>query len=97
VAHTSALLLNNSIQKKCIFGKKKMGQSLKQQVLEKISATEDEGLLSILMEDIGLYEKHHGLAAEDFEELKELANEPNEKDTTSFSEFKELIQQWRTN
>lgn len=71
-----------------------MDKSLKQRILEKISATDDEDLLSMVMEDIGLYETakitNNGLTQEDFDELRELATEPHDKDTTSFDKFKEL-------
>src|SRR3978361_1344746 len=79
-----------------------MDEALKKEILEKLMATDDDELLSIVMEDIQLYEVAKtkdvtdGLSLEDFAELKELAEEPAERDTISMEEFKAATQRWRT-
>lgn len=74
---------------------------LKQQVLEMVSAIEDENLLELVKADIQYFTNQEtdildGLSYSDQEELLNLANEPTEKDTLSENEFKEATARWRT-
>ncbi len=76
-------------------------QELKQKLLEKIAAIEDYEALMMVKEDLRVWESTNshnplGLSAEDYNELQELAEEPDEKDTISFDEFKQSLQKWRT-
>lgn len=76
-------------------------QELKQELIEKIAAIEDYDALMIVKEDLRVWEStdsHNplGLSDEDYKELEELADEPDDKDTISFDEFKQSLQQWRT-
>ncbi len=68
-------------------------EGLKQELIEKIRMTKNGNLLLFVKDDIDFYEEdtqqnNLGLSAEDYEELTLLANEPAEKDTSSFEEFK---------
>ena len=80
-----------------------MDAALKKEVLEKLMASDDDDLFSILQEDIAIYEISKtkdvtdGLSEEDFAELKELAEEPAEKDTISFEEMKTKYDRWLSN
>lgn len=76
-------------------------KNTKQELLNKISATEDEHLLQLLSEDLAYY-VHEGktdvtdeLSAKELKELKMLAKEPATKDTISWEEFKEATKRWR--
>jgi hypothetical protein len=77
-----------------------MDAALKKEVLEKLMASDDDDLFSILQEDIAIYEISKakdvtdGLSEEDFAELKELNEEPAEKDTISLEELKTKYARW---
>lgn len=76
---------------------------IKKQLVNMIENTNDEHLLSLMKEDFAFYaasDKESDITDElteqQFLELKSLAEEPSEKDTTSVDEFKKATQQWRT-
>ena len=75
--------------------------SLKEQVIEMVSAIEDPQLLELVKADIEYFgNKATDILDElyyaDKEELLSLANEPDEKDTITEEEFKEATARWRT-
>lgn len=75
--------------------------SLKQQVLQMISSTEDENLLELVKADIQYFNNKEtdiidDLYYSDKDELLNLANEPDEKETLTETEFKEATARWRT-
>ncbi len=79
-----------------------MSSALKQELIEKISATEDENLLLLLKTDYDFF-THEGnrdvtddLSKEDKDELINLVSEPFGQDTISQQELDEAIRQWRT-
>ncbi|MEO8109809.1 MAG: hypothetical protein ABI594_07260 [Ginsengibacter sp.] len=74
--------------------------SLKEKVLQMISATEDENLLELVKADIQYFNDKKtdildDLYYSDKEELLNLINEPDEKDTLSEAEFKVATSRWR--
>ncbi len=74
--------------------------SLKEKVLQMISATEDENLLELVKANIQHFNDKKtdildDLCYSDKEELLNLINEPDEKDTLSEPEFKDAISRWR--
>ena len=76
-------------------------QKLKKELIEKITEIEDYDALMMVKEDLSVWEStdsHNplGLSAEDYKELEELADEPDDKDTITFDEFKQSLQKWRT-
>ncbi|MEJ7683216.1 MAG: hypothetical protein WKG06_36240 [Segetibacter sp.] len=79
-----------------------MPTSLKQELIDKISAIEDENLLQLLKEDYdyftGVGRPHFldELSQENLEELKNLLNEPFGHETESYEDFKKAIDRWRT-
>ncbi len=75
---------------------------LKKELIEKISATEDESLLMVLRDD---FEELAGqakgdvtdhLSEEEKNELKEMLNEPFGHDCITQEEFDEALKKWRT-
>jgi len=79
-----------------------MVSTLKQELIDKISVTEDEDLLQLLKEDhdyftgAGKPDITDELSHEDLEELKNLLNEPFGYETESYEDFKKAIDRWRT-
>jgi len=78
-----------------------MLSDIKNEMLTLIQSIENEDLLQLLKADIEFFNKPgvditDGLSAEDLDELQELANEPDTKDTLSEGEFKQLTNKWRT-
>ena len=79
-----------------------MLNELKQDLINKISATDDENLLLLLKNDYDYFAKDSRqeitdeLSEEDRTELMNLVNEPFGKDVISQQEFDEAIRQWRT-
>ncbi len=77
-----------------------MSTTLKQELIDKISATEDENLLQLLKEDydyftgVGKPDIVDELSQEDLEELKNLLNEPFGHETESYEDFKKAIERW---
>jgi hypothetical protein len=75
--------------------------SLKQQVIEMISTIEDEHLLQLVKADIEHFKNNSSdildeLNDVDKEELLNLVNEPDEKDTLTENEYKAATAKWRT-
>ena len=75
--------------------------SLKQQVIEMVSAIEDEQLLYLVKSDIEYFKNTSidildELNNIDKQELLNLVNEPDEKDTLSEDEFKAATAKWRS-
>ena len=77
-----------------------MSTNLKQELIDKISATEDENLLMLLKTDYDYFKGNSDvtdeLSSEDKNELIYLVCEPFGKDTISQKEFDEALNQWRT-
>lgn len=79
-----------------------MSTNLKQELIDKISATEDENLLMLLKTDYDYFTQEGNsdvtdeLSSEDKNELIYLVSEPFGKDTISQKEFDEALNQWRT-
>jgi hypothetical protein len=79
-----------------------MSSTLKQELIEKISATEDETLLQLLKEDYDYFTGEGGqdildeLSSEDRAELISLLNEPFGHETESYKDFKKATDKWRT-
>lgn len=77
-----------------------MSTNLKQELIDKISATEDENLLMLLKTDYDYFKGNSNvtdeLSSEDKNELIYLVSEPFGKDTISQKEFDEALNQWRT-
>ncbi len=74
--------------------------SLKQQVLQMILSTEDENLLELVKADIQYFNNKgtdiiDDLYYSDKVELLNLANEHDEHETLSRTEFKEATARWR--
>lgn len=77
-----------------------MQNSLKQELIDKISSTNDESLLQLLKADYDYFTDQtkdvtDELSQEDKTELINLANEPFGQDTISQDELDEAIRQWR--
>ena len=75
--------------------------SLKQQVLEMVSTIDDEQLLELVKADIEYFSNKEidiidELNDADKEELLNLINEPDEKDTLTEEEYKTATAKWRT-
>jgi capsule polysaccharide export protein KpsE/RkpR len=75
--------------------------SLKEQVIEMVSSIEDERLLELVKADIEYFNDKNTdiideLNVEDREELMNLLNEPDEKDTMTEDEYKAATAKWRT-
>ena len=78
-----------------------MSENLKQELIDKISSTDDENLLQLLKADYDYFTDQFkdvtdDLAPEDKSELINLVNEPFGQDTMSQDELDEAIRQWRT-
>ena len=79
-----------------------MSTNLKQELIDKISSTEDEDLLLLLKIDYDYFTRQGNsdvtdeLSQEDKDELINLVSEPFGKDTISQHELDEAIRQWRT-
>ena len=76
-------------------------ESLKQTLLTKIAAIEDEGLLQLLHEDVDVLMKTSkkditaNLTARELATLKKLAEEPDDKDVVSWTDYQKATSQWR--
>ena len=74
--------------------------NLKQELIDKISSTEDENLLMLLKTDYDYFNGNTDvtseLSQEDKDELFNLVSEPFGKDTISQKQFDEALRQWRT-
>ncbi|SFQ03341.1 hypothetical protein [Parafilimonas terrae] len=79
-----------------------MTNDIKQDLINKISSTEDQNLLLLLKTDYEFFTQNEGkdvtdeLSEEDKEELINLVNEPFGFDAISQQELDEAIRQWRT-
>ena len=78
-----------------------MPANLKQELIDKISSTNDENLLQLLKADYDYFADQakdvtDELSHEDKSELINLASEPFGQDTISQNELDEAIRQWRT-
>ena len=75
---------------------------LKKQLMELIENTNDEELLNLMKEDFIFYATSKNpdvtdeLTEEQFNELKELAEEGDDKDVMTLEEFKKATERWRT-
>lgn len=78
-----------------------MNENLKQELIEKISSTNNENLLQLLKADYDYFNDQtkdvtDELSSEDKSELINLVNEPFGENTISQDELDEAIRQWRT-
>jgi len=79
-----------------------MPSSLKQELLDKISATEDNELLQILKPDCDYFTGEgkkdiiDELSSEDRKELLNMLNGPFGDETESYEDFKKATDKWRT-
>ena len=79
-------------------------EELKKELHKLIDNTEDEELLSMVKEDIVAYQTKTNknfddlsdLSPEDRAELEELATEDINKDTITFEEFKQHLDEWHS-
>jgi hypothetical protein len=74
--------------------------SIKEQVLQMISDIEDEQLLALIKADIEYFSNKETDILDELndaerEELMNLINEPDEKDTLSEDEYKAATAKWR--
>lgn len=75
---------------------------LKKELTKLIEETNDEGLLSLVIEDMAFYKTSKetditdSLSNEQAKELEILASEPDEKDTMTLKEFNKATEKWRT-
>ena len=74
--------------------------SIKEQVLQMVSAIEDEKLLELVKADIEYFNSNTDILDElsdnEREELLNMVNEPDEKDTLTEEEYKAATAKWRT-
>jgi tRNA splicing endonuclease len=79
-----------------------MQATLKQELIEKITASNDENLLQLLLADIDYFSEKSNtdvtdeLSPEDFNELQSMVNEPFGDDTESYEDFKKATEKWYT-
>ncbi len=79
-----------------------MSTILKKELIDKISATEDENLLQLMKEDydyftgIGKPDIADELSPDDLDELKNLLKESFGHETESYEDFKKALSRWRT-
>ena len=77
-----------------------MSTNLKQELIDNISATEDEDLLMLLKTDYDYFKGNSDVTDElsfvDREELINLVSDPFGQDTISQKELDEALRQWRT-
>jgi hypothetical protein len=79
-----------------------MSSTIKQELIEKISATDDENLLMLLKADYEFFSSESEkdvtdtLSPKDKDELINLVSEPFGHNTVSQKELDEAIKQWRT-
>ena len=77
-----------------------MSTNLKQELIDNISATEDENLLMLLKTDYDYFKGNSDVTDElsyvDREELINLVSDPFGQDTISQKELDEALMQWRT-
>ena len=78
-----------------------MAPNLKQDLINKISATDDENLLLLLKSDYEYFTQEgkdvtDELSEDDKAELTSMVSEPFGSDNVSQQEFDEAIRQWRT-
>ena len=79
-------------------------EKLKKELHTLIDNTEDEGLLNMVKEDIVAYQTESkkefddlsDLSPEDRKELEELATEDIDKDTITYEEFKQHLNEWQS-
>ncbi len=75
---------------------------IKQELLEKIAATNDENLLQRIKEEIDFFTGEgknnvlDELSSTDLKELNTCLNEPFGHETESYEDFKRATQRWRT-
>ena len=79
-------------------------EKLKKELHTLIDNTEDEELLNMVKEDIVAYQTESkkefddlsDLSPEDRQELEELATEDIDKDTITYEEFKQHLNEWQS-
>jgi hypothetical protein len=76
-----------------------MQSAIKQELLKKIEATDDENLLQLLSTDYdyftGTGDITDGLSTNELIELQNLVSEPDEKNTLTWDEYKQATATWR--
>ena len=76
-----------------------MPLTLKEEVLQLVTAIEDEEVLQVIkqkIEAIKTYDVTNDLSVEEFNELKNMVNEPFGYETLSKTDFDESIKKWRS-
>ena len=76
-----------------------MPLTIKDEVLQLVTAIEDEEILQVIkrnIEAIKTYDVTDDLSADDFNELKNMVNEPFGYETLTKNEFDDSIKQWRS-
>ena len=76
-----------------------MPLTIKDEVLQLVTAIEDEEILQVIkrnIEAIKTYDVTNDLSADDFNELKNMVNEPFGYETLTKNEFDDSIKQWRS-
>lgn len=78
-----------------------MPVTLKEQLLKKIESTENENLLQLLNIDFDYFagspDITEGLSKDEINDLQLMVNEPDDKDTISWDEYKQATAAWRKN
>jgi hypothetical protein len=80
-----------------------MTSTLKQELLNKISSSNDEVLFNLLNTEYNFFTHEEnldvtdGLSTEDLTELTNLIKEPFGNDTVSLEEYTKATERWRTN
>lgn len=75
-----------------------MESQIKKEVLSLVQEIEDENLLQLLKADIEFFKEGDitdALSESELEELKNVANEPDDLNVISQEEFKQLTDKWR--
>ena len=72
-----------------------------QQLIQQISVINDEGILTMLEEELSYHLKNKTditdeLTPYELNELITLANEPSDKNSVSLEEYKKATERWRT-
>jgi hypothetical protein len=76
-----------------------MPLTIKEEVLQLVTAIEDEETLQVIKNNIVAikrYDVTDDLSAEDFNELKNMVNEPFGYETLTKDEFDDSIKKWRS-
>lgn len=76
-----------------------MSFTIKEEVLQLVTSIEDEEILQVIKRNIEAIKNcdvTDGLSVDDFDELKNMVNEPFGYETLTKSEFDDSIKKWRS-